>query len=278
MRDGVGRRNMSADRLRGGPGLSQRLAFTEVEVPKAIPKADFVKMLDWAVKFEDGKNIHYVPGGGGAWRIRLHPSHTNAARALLRRVGLDLDITDRVALAGEVTTKGRGRMSVRVKLFPERQLFEVWDNEVPKRVTFYAVETLYGILREKGELPPRAVWWHLADRHRLFPEVGEIKARLRELDERAPASMRGDRLHALSTFLDKATTDLFEGMRRTGKNPDELTYYSLYWYPLLILQRCGLAGESGNRKVFVTKAGRETEDWLPAARLAFQGTLEAAEE
>ena len=257
--------------------MSGRLAFTEVEVPKSLPKADFLRMIDWCVRYEDGKNIHYVPGGSGAWTIRLHPSHVNSARALLKRMGLDLDVTDRVALAGEVTTKGRGRMSVKVKLFEERKLFEVWDNGVPKRVQFYAVDTLYGILREKGELTPRAVWWFLADRHRLFPEVAEMKARLKELDLQAPPSMRGDRYGALAKFLDKATTDLFEGMRRTGKNPDELTYYSLYWYPLLILQRCGLADESGNRRVFITKAGKEAQDWLPAAKFAFQATLPEAE-
>lgn len=262
--------------------MSQRLAFTEITVPKVLPKADFLRLLDWGVKYGDGKSIHYVGGGSPAWSIRLHPSHVAAARALLRRHGLDLDVTDRVALAGEVTTKGRGRTSVRVKLSEPRELFEVWDNEVPKRVSFKAVDTLYGVLRERTvaqrgrPITPRAVWWWLAYRHSLFPEVEELKARLKDLDATGAPAMRGDRLGVLTRFLDNATTDLFEGMRRTGKNPDQLTYYSLYWYPLLILQRCGLADEKGNREVYLTKAGLDAQDWLPAARLAFQGTLEAA--
>lgn len=218
----------------------------------------------------------YVTGGLAPWRVRLHPSHVNQAKALLRRHGMELKVVERVAMAGPVETKGRGRTHVRVVMDEPMKVFSVWDNEVQKRVTFFAVDTLWSLIKEKGSLTPRAAWFELAERHRLFPELGEIKGIMEWADEHGCEAMRGDRLHVLRSFLDRAKTNMFEGLRRTGNNPDELTYYSLWWYPLLILERCGLAGESGNRYAHVTEEGRKTKDWLPKAKSVFGDTLEEA--
>ena len=234
--------------------------FTEIEFDKKLAQADYFKLMDWCVPISEGvKSIEQ----DGKMKVRVHPSHMSAAANMLKSYGIAITITDRAKLSGAVLTHGKKRMHVGIKIDVERECFLVNDNNSPKKVSFSAVDILYSLMREKKRLPPRSVWYHLSIRHKLFPEI-------EDLSEMVKASQFPEsRKTQLISFLETTRTDKFEGMRRSGKNPDALSYYSIYWYSLLVLSRAGLVDETGNREVFLTANGEKTEDWLPVAEQAF---------
>lgn len=245
------------------PGSVPR--FVLVTVKPKLTTEDFGKLVDKCVPFDDGRMWKSSKGADGQWstEFRVHPAHTPAVGSILKKYGVKLNVLDRVELEGELKPGKKKRMHVSISLDVTQSVFLVKENKTVKKVTFHAVDTLFSIVRERKSLTPRSVWWHLARVHKLFPEIDGLQALV------VAADIPESRKTQLKQFLERTVTNNFEGMRRSGKDADTLTYYNLYWYVLLILDRCGLVKETGNREVFITPKGAETEDWLPVAEKVF---------
>ena len=123
------------------------------------------------------------------------------------------------------------------------------------------ISILWEILKERSPVMPRSAWSALAARHALFPELQQIEEFLREMQRHQGVNIQSTKIDSWITALHQYRSGAFEGLRRNKKGQDSTTYYTAYWYPILLFKRLGLIEQEATRTISLTELGKETEDW-----------------
>lgn len=222
-----------------------------VILDKYIEPEDFKKLLRASVPFIDRQGWHK---DAGRTIMQIDPSKIKEANEVLKKYNIHLE--QKAQFSTDAKTQGKQHHDIQVFIDIPTKMALVYLDGQKHEVSFEKVDELYMVLSKYPEPIPRLVWEELATRKRLFPEM---IAAIETIELAAKAGLvNKDRGRQVREYLLEMIPSLFEGERET--------YYNHYWFPLLLLQKLGLADRvEPNRQVFLTEKGKEAKGWVEVA-------------
>lgn len=233
--------------------------YYKLKIKGYLPEEDFLKILARCDIQEDGKK--YKLYGDKTKEIWVNPAHIKGVKMILSRLGItpQIEVVEDAKAKVEIETEGREDMPTTIKIFEEG--IKVVDSRgkevfVPAR----NIDVVWKILKSEKRIMPRRLWAKLAEAHKLFPELDEAVKIIRNADiEQAKKDLI---LNALYEYRASA----FEGKRTKKKGQEDLNYYVLYWYPILVLKRLELIEQKGAKEIYLTGKGEKYDEWSDAVK------------
>lgn len=185
--------------------------------------------------------------------FRLHVSHIKGARILFKKLNIEplIEIDQKIESFSKVHPESKERMSVKYTITETGIV--VIDNQAEHFVPNEDISIVWSILKKEQQIRPRRMWALLSQAHKLFPEFEEIREFIKA-NEKDPVKR-----DVWITAMYQHEASAFQGARVKGK--EELTYYSLYWFPILFLKHLGLVEQRGTKDLVLTDKGNEIKDW-----------------
>lgn len=226
-----------------------------------LPEKDYLKLQGYLVQYSPEE-------GGGFYRnstkgrvFLLHPSHLRGAKALLKK----LNITPTIEIEGKseaevkVYTGDKAEMPIQIKMIETGII--VNDAKHEHFVSNENISIVWNIVKQNKMISPRKIWGILVQEHNMFPEFGKAMLSVNK-DESLNPTEKAHIVSALSEYRASA----FEGKRVKKKDEPNLTYYSLYWFPVLLLKRLQLIDQKGATEIYLTEKGVMASEWKTSVK------------
>lgn len=180
---------------------------------------------------------------------------------LLAKYGIYVDKKqiERLSLSAEKGEKEE--MPIKIEL--AEQGFNVHDKTSATFVLFSNVQVILDIFSEsqEAEIMPRRMWAKLVEKYDLFPYMRKaikIVANARIDENEKTEIISGLFQHQASAF-----EGLRQKTRKDKPDSNQINYYSLYWYPIIILKNLGYLNQIGRSAILLKR--NDFENWQELA-------------